>query len=82
MQEAKLQQMRFVNDASHELRAHRGDSGLCERLTAGAKTTRTCWQSPSHRSRPGEHMQELVEQLLFLARGDADARSCGVHIPT
>ena len=37
MQEAKLQQMRFVNDASHER----------------------------------EHMHDLVEQLLFLARGDA-----------
>ena len=49
MQEAKLQQMRFVNDASHELR-----------------TPIAVIQGYVN-----EHMQELVEQLLFLARGDA-----------
>ena len=62
MQEAKLQQMQFVNDASHELRTPiaviQGYVNMLDESISALKQEST-------------HMQELVEQLLFLARGDA-----------
>ncbi|MBR3385533.1 MAG: HAMP domain-containing histidine kinase [Atopobiaceae bacterium] len=73
MQEAKLQQMRFVNDASHELRTPiaviQGYVGMLDRW---GKTDPTVLEESIEALRAeSDHMQELVEQLLFLARGDS-----------
>ena len=73
MQEAKLQQMRFVNDASHELRTPiaviQGYVNMLDRW--GKDDPDVLAESITSLKAESEHMQELVEQLLFLARGDA-----------
>ena len=73
MQDAKLQQMRFVNDASHELRTPiavvRGYVDMLDRW--GKDDQAVLEESIAALKLEGEHMQELVEQLLFLARGDS-----------
>ena len=73
MQEAKLQQMRFVNDASHELRTPiaviQGYVNMLDRW--GKDDPAVLEESIESIKTESEHMQELVEQLLFLARGDA-----------
>lgn len=73
MQEAKLQQMRFVNDASHELRTPiaviQGYVNMLDRW--GKDDPDVLAESIASLKAESEHMQELVEQLLFLARGDA-----------
>ena len=73
MQEAKLQQMRFVNDASHELRTPiaviQGYVNMLDRW--GKNDPDVLAESIASLKAESEHMQELVEQLLFLARGDA-----------
>lgn len=73
MQEAKLQQMRFVNDASHELRTPiaviQGYVNMLDRW--GKDDPDVLTESIASLKAESEHMQELVEQLLFLARGDA-----------
>ena len=73
MQEAKLQQMRFVNDASHELRTPiaviQGYVNMLDRW--GKNDPDVLAESIASLKAENEHMQELVEQLLFLARGDA-----------
>ena len=73
MQEAKLQQMRFVNDASHELRTPIAViQGYVNMLDRWGKTDETVLdESIEALKLESEHMQELVEQLLFLARGDS-----------
>ena len=73
MQEAKLQQMRFVNDANHELRTPiaviQGYVNMLDRW--GKDDPDVLAESIASLKAESEHMQELVEQLLFLARGDA-----------
>jgi len=73
MQEAKLQQMRFVNDASHELRTPiaviQGYVGMLDRW--GKTDPKVLEESIEALRTESDHMQELVEQLLFLARGDS-----------
>ena len=73
MQEAKLQQMRFVNDASHELRTPiaviRGYTDILDRW--GKTDEAVLDESIAALKSESEHMHDLVEQLLFLARGDA-----------
>ncbi len=73
MQEAKLQQMRFVSDASHELRTPiaviQGYVNMLDRW--GATDEDVLRESIEALKSESEHMQELVEQLLFLARGDS-----------
>ncbi len=73
MQEAKLQQMRFVNDASHELRTPiaviQGYVNMLDRW--GKSDPEVLDESIAALKQESTHMQELVEQLLFLARGDA-----------
>ena len=73
MQEAKMQQMRFVNDASHELRTPiaviQGYVNMLDRW--GKDDPAVLAESIASLKAESEHMQELVEQLLFLARGDA-----------
>ena len=73
MQEAKLQQMRFVNDARHELRTPiaviRGYTDMLDRW--GKTDEAVLDESIAALKSESEHMHDLVEQLLFLARGDA-----------
>lgn len=73
MQDAKLQQMRFVNDASHELRTPiaviQGYVNMLDRW--GKSDEAVLDESIEALKSESEHMQDLVEQLLFLARGDS-----------
>ena len=73
MQEAKLQQMRFVSDASHELRTPIAViQGYVNMLDRWGKTDeKVLEESIESLKAESDHMQELVEQLLFLARGDS-----------
>lgn len=65
--------MRFVNDASHELRTPiaviQGYVNMLDRW--GKDDPDVLTESIASLKAESEHMQELVEQLLFLARGDA-----------
>lgn len=73
MQEAKLQQIRFVSDASHELRTPIAViQGYVNMLDRWGKDDRAVLEeSIAALKAEGAHMQDLVEQLLFLARGDS-----------
>ncbi|WIV12957.1 ATP-binding protein [Proteiniborus sp. MB09-C3] len=65
-------QVRFVSDASHELRTPisviQGYVNLLDRW--GKKDEKTMQESIDAIKSETENMKELVEQLLFLARGD------------
>ena len=73
MHEATTQQARFVSDASHELRTPiaviRGYVDMLDRWGKGDEEVLD--ESIAALKAETTHMQELVEQLLFLARGDA-----------
>lgn len=83
MQEAKLQQMRFVSDASHELRTPisviQGYVNMLDRW--GKDDPSVLDESIEALKDESEHMKELVEQLLFLARGDAGRNTLN-KVPT
>lgn len=73
MREANMQQARFVNDASHELRTPiaviRGYADMLDRW--GKTDEKILEESITAIRHESDHMSRLVEQLLFLARGDA-----------
>ncbi len=82
MQQAKLQQMQFVDDASHELRTPiavlQGYVNMLDRW--GKSDPEVLEESIEALKQESAHMQELVEQLLFLARGDAGRTN--LHLET
>ncbi|MCR4656309.1 MAG: HAMP domain-containing histidine kinase [Lachnospiraceae bacterium] len=73
MREANMQQARFVNDASHELRTPiavlQGYADMLARW--GKEDEKVLNESIEAIRNEAAHMSRLVEQLLFLARGDS-----------
>ena len=73
MRETYRQQNRFVSDASHELRTPiaviQGYVNMLDRW--GKKDESILEESIEALKNESQHMKELVEQLLFLARGDS-----------
>ena len=73
--EAYRSQMRFVSDASHELRTPiaviQGYANLLNRWGKDYPATRQ--EAIDAIRQEADSMKELVEQLLFLARGDNDS---------
>lgn len=73
MQETKQQQARFVSDASHELRTPisviQGYVNMLDRW--GKEDESVLNESIEALKHESEHMKNLIEQLLFLARGDS-----------
>jgi len=72
--ESYAAQARFVSDASHELRTPiaviQGYANLLDRW--GKQDEKALTESISAIKDEAENMKELVEQLLFLARGDSN----------
>ena len=73
IRESNRQQARFVNDASHELRTPIAViSGYADMLARwGKDDEKVLSESIAAIQTETERMKHLVEQLLFLARGDA-----------
>ncbi len=73
MQDAQKQQSRFVSDASHELRTPisviQGYVNMLDRW--GKEDPEVLNEAIEALKNESEHMKELIEQLLFLARGDS-----------
>ena len=73
MRESRLQQERFVSDASHELRTPisviQGYVNMLDRW--GKEDPQILAESIEAIKNESEHMKSLIEQLLFLARGDS-----------
>ena len=73
MRESYEQQARFVSDASHELRTPiaviKGYADMLDRW--GKEDEKVIQESVEAIKTESDHMNYLVEQLLFLARGDS-----------
>ena len=73
MRDAYRQQNRFVSDASHELRTPiaviQGYVNMLDRW--GKEDESILEESIEALKNESQHMKDLVEQLLFLARGDS-----------
>ena len=82
MRESNQQQARFVNDASHELRTPiaviKGYSDLLARW--GKTDEKILDESILAIQNESDHMNHLVEQLLFLARGDSGRTTLSVEM--
>ncbi len=80
MRDSYRQQARFVSDASHELRTPiaviKGYADLLDRW--GTTDEKILEESISAIKDESENMQHLVEQLLFLARGDSGRTTLNV----
>lgn len=72
MQETYRQQARFVSDASHELRTPiavvQGYAGILKRW--GREDPKVLDEAVEAIAAESDYMKKLVDQLLFLARGD------------
>ncbi len=77
IRESNRRQSRFVSDASHELRTPisviQGYVNLLDRW--GKDDPEIMEEAIGALKNEADHMQELVEQLLFLARGDSGRNS-------
>ena len=77
MRDTYRQQARFVNDASHELRTPiaviQGYANMLDRW--GKDDEKILDESITAIQNEAQHMNHLVEQLLFLARGDSGKTS-------
>lgn len=73
MRETRQQQARFVSDASHELRTPisviQGYVNMLDRW--GKEDEKVLDESIEALKQESDHMKTLIEQLLFLARGDS-----------
>lgn len=73
MRQSYQQQARFVSDASHELRTPiaviQGYANMLDRW--GKEDEKVLAESIDAIKSESDHMKNLVEQLLFLARGDS-----------
>ena len=73
LRDSYKQQVRFVSDASHELRTPiaviKGYADMLDRW--GKNDEKILEESITAIKNESAHMNELVEQLLFLARGDS-----------
>lgn len=73
MKESQRQQARFVSDASHELRTPiaviQGYVNMLDRW--GKEDEEVLNESIEALKNESQHMKDLIEQLLFLARGDS-----------
>lgn len=73
MKESQKQQARFVSDASHELRTPisvvQGYVNMLDRW--GKEDPAILEEAIEALKHESDHMKELIEQLLFLARGDS-----------
>lgn len=77
MKESQKQQARFVSDASHELRTPisvvQGYVNMLDRW--GKEDPEVLEEAIEALKHESAHMKELIEQLLFLARGDSGRNS-------
>lgn len=77
LEKSFVQQQRFIADASHELRTPitviRGYADMLEKY--GAEDSELFEEATSEIKKSAQNMQYLVENLLFLARADADTQS-------
>ncbi len=75
IEEAYRSQARFVSDASHELRTPisviQGYANLLDRW--GKNDPKTLQEAIDAIKNESDNMKDLIEQLLFLARGDNEA---------
>ena len=81
MRESHRQQERFVSDASHELRTPiaviQGYVNMLDRW--GKDDEQILKESIEALKNESDHMKNLVEQLLFLARGDSGRNSLNME---
>lgn len=81
MRESYRQQSRFVSDASHELRTPiaviQGYANMLDRW--GKEDEQVLEESIEAIKHESDHMKTLIEQLLFLARGDAGRNTMNIQ---